>query len=288
MPARRPSWRGHLKLSLVTCPVALYSAIDPSGDVHFHLINPKTGHRIRTVTVDATSDKRVERSDLIKGFEVSKGKFVTLTPEEIDAVKLESTRTIDIESFVPAEEIDRLFWDHPYFLVPDGTLANEPFAVIRSAMERERQVALARLVIGERERLVALEPRDNIIIATTLRSHDEVRDHKGLAPSARAPAKSDMVTIATKIMRQKAAHFDSKKFRDRYEDALRALIKRKQKGEGVIAADEPAEKTGNVVDLMEALRGSLKARGAPKKNATKKRAAAARGKGRTVRKRATA
>lgn len=274
MAARRPSWRGHLKLSLVTCPVALYSAIDPSGEVHFHLINPKSGHRIRTVTVDASSDRRVERKDLVKGFEVAKGKYVTLTPDEIDAVKLESTKTIDIDAFVPAEEIDRLYWDHPYFLAPDGKLANEPFAVIRAAMERAGQVALARVVIGERERLVALEPRDNIIIATTLRSHDEVRDYKGLAPSTRAPAKSDMVTIASKIMRQKAAHFDPKTFTDRYENALRALIKKKQKGKTLIEAPAPESEQSNVVDLMDALRGSLK--GARAAAPRKRKAAASR------------
>jgi DNA end-binding protein Ku len=131
--AARPSWQGHLKLSLVTCPVMLINAISPRGDVHFHLINPETGNRIRVATVDSGTGEPVERKDLVKGFEIAKGAYVTLTPEEIDGVRLESTKTIDIDHFVPEGQIDRLYWDNPYFLVPDGKLAAEPFAVIRAA-----------------------------------------------------------------------------------------------------------------------------------------------------------
>ncbi len=174
--AARPSWQGHLKLSLVTCPVALYNAISPRGDVHFNLINPDTGNRIRMITVDAGTEEPVERKQLVKGFEVAKGEYITVTPEEIESVRLESTKTIEIDSFVPAEDIDRLYWDNPYYLAPDGKMAAEPYAVIRTAMERSGQIALGKLVMSQRERLVALEPRDNGIIATMLRSHDEVRE----------------------------------------------------------------------------------------------------------------
>lgn len=270
--ATRPSWRGHLKLSLVTCPVALYNAITPAGDVHFHLINPDTKHRVKSVVIDATTDEILDRKDLLKGYEFAKGKYVTLTKDEIDAVRLESTKTIDIEKFVPAEEIDRLYWDNPYYLVPDGKLAAEPFAVIREAMERTAQVALGRLVLSQRERLVALEPRDKGIVATTLRSHDEVRDMQQFfddIPSVRID--KEMVSVATKIMAQKQAQFDPSTFKDRYENALRDLIKRKQKGEDVVEAEEPETEESNVIDLMQALQESLKKRGA----APKKRAAAA-------------
>lgn len=273
--ATRPSWKGHLKLSLVTCPVALYNAVSPAGDVHFHLINPKNKHRVHTVTIDATTDEILERKDLLKGFEVSKGKFVTLTQDEIDAVKLESTKTIDIEQFVDADEIDRLYWDNPYFLVPDGKLAAEPFAVIRAAMEEMGQVALGRLVMSQRERLVALEPRGKGIVATTLRSHDEVREAKSYfsdIPNVRMAR--DMVDVAKKIMTQKHAGFDPNKFDDRYEDALRAFIKRKQKGEDVVSSEEPEDETSNVVDLMEALQASLKKKGTKAKSAPKRAAAA--------------
>ena len=274
--ATRPSWRGHLKLSLVTCPVALYNAISPAGDVHFHLINPETKHRVKSVVIDATTDEILERKDLLKGYEFAKGKYVTLTKDEIDAVRLESTKTIDIDKFVPAEDIDRLYWDNPYFLVPDGKLAAEPFAVIRAAMEETGQVALGRVVMSQRERLVALEPRGKGIVATTLRTHDEVRDMKdffGEIPAVRMDR--EMVQVATKIMSQKEAKFDPKTFEDRYEDALRDLIKRKRKGQNVVEADEPEEEESNVIDLMEALQASLKKKGAAKKTAPKKRAAAA-------------
>jgi DNA end-binding protein Ku len=257
MAAARPSWQGHLKLSLVTCPVALYNAISPRGDVHFNLINPKTGNRIRMVTVDAGTDKPVERKNLVKGFEIAKGEYVTVTPEEIDAVRLESTRTIDIDEFVPAADIDRLYWDHPYFLVPDGKMAAEPFAVIRQAMEKTGKVALGRVVMSQRERLLALEPRGHGIIATTLRSHDEVRDvKKAFADIPTVRPSRDMISIAEKIMGQKEADFDPDRFEDHYEDALRRLVKDKQKGHAIVHPDEPD--ATNVVDLMQALQNSLK------------------------------
>jgi DNA end-binding protein Ku len=264
----------------VTCPVALYNAITPAGDVHFHLINPDTKHRVKSVVIDATTDEILERKDLLKGYEFAKGKYVTLTKEEIDAVRLESTKTIDIDKFVPAEDIDRLYWDNPYFLVPDGKLAAEPYAVIRAAMEETGQVALGRLVMSQRERLVALEPRGKGIVVTTLRSHDEVRDLKDFfsdIPAVRMD--KEMIHVATKIMSQKEAKFDPKTFEDRYEDALRDLIKRKRKGQNVVEADEPEDEESNVVDLMEALQASLKKKGVRAKSApARKRAAAATGK----------
>jgi Ku protein len=147
--AYRPTWQGHLKLSLVTCPVALFTATNSGGDVHFNLINPKTNNRIKMITTDPDTGP-IERSELVKGYEVSKGEYILLTNEEINDVKLESTKTIDIERFVAGDEIDRLYWDNPYFLAPDGKLAQEAFGVIRTAMEKSGQIALARVVIGTR------------------------------------------------------------------------------------------------------------------------------------------
>src|SRR5476649_2371230 len=172
--AYRPTWQGHLKLSLVTCPVALYTATNSGGDVHFNLINPKTNNRIKMITTDPDTGP-IERSDLVKGYEVSKGEYILLTNEEINSVKLESTKTIDIERFVAEGEIDRIYWDHPYFLAPDGKLAQEAFAVIREAMKKSGQIALGRVVLSTRERILALEPRDNGILAYSLRTDDEVR-----------------------------------------------------------------------------------------------------------------
>lgn len=268
--AARPSWQGHLKLSLVTCPVALYNAVSPRGEVHFNLINPDTGNRIRMITVDAGTEEPVDRKSLVKGFEIEKGQYVTVTPEEIDSVRLESTKTIDIESFVPAEEIDRLYWDNPYYLVPDGKMAAEPYAVIRAAMERSGQIALGRLVMSQRERLVALEPRDNGIVATTLRTNDEVRAAKQFfddIPNAKPDA--EMIAIAEKIIAQKETDFDPSVFADRYEEALRELIETKRKGKKIVRAEAP--KSTNVVDLMDVLKASLKDSGG------RQRAAAAAG-----------
>jgi DNA end-binding protein Ku len=258
--AARPSWQGHLKLSLVTCPVALYNAVSPRGDVHFNMINPATGNRIRMITVDAGTEEPVERKSLVKGYEIAKGEYVIVTQDEIDAVKLESTKTIDIETFVPSDEIDRLYWDNPYYLVPDGKMAAEPFVVIREAMERSGQIALGRVVMSSRERLIAIEPRDKGLVATILRSRDEVRAAKEYfadIPDARPDP--EMIAIATKIISQKEADFDPSEFTDRYEDALRELIERKQKGHKITRAEEP--KDTNVINLMDALKASLKGGG---------------------------
>lgn len=265
--AARPSWQGHLKLSLVTCPVALYNAISPRGEIRFNLINPDTGNRIRMQTLDAGTDEPVERKDLVKGYEISKGEYITVTQDEIDSVRLESTKTIDIESFVPAEDIDRLYWDNPYYLVPDGKMAAEPYAVIRAAMEKSGQIALGRLVMSQRERLVALEPRDNGIVATMLRTKDEVRAASQFfddIPNAKADA--DMVAIAEKIISQKETDFDPEEFEDRYEDALKELIAKKQKGQRIVKIEEP--KDTNVIDLMSALRASLKDSGGKSRTPT--------------------
>ncbi len=262
--AARPSWQGHLKLSLVTCPVSLYNAVSPRGEVHFNLLNPKTGNRIRMITVDAGTEEPLERKDLVKGFEVAKGEYIQITPEEIESVRLESTKTIDIEAFVPADEIDRLYWDNPYYLVPDGKMAAEPFTVIREAMTRAGQVALGRLVMSQRERLVALEPRDNGIVVTTLRSHEEVRDMKQFfsdIPDIKPDR--DMIAIAEKIIAQKEENFDPTKFDDRYEDALKELIAEKQKGHKIIRKE--AAEPSNVINLMDALKKSLSSPSANKR-----------------------
>jgi DNA end-binding protein Ku len=257
--AYRPTWQGHLKLSLVTCPVALYTAVNSGGDVHFNLINPKTNNRIRMITTDPDTGP-IDRSDLVKGYEVEKGKYILVTDEEIKSVRLESTRTIDIERFVPADEIDRIYWDHPYYLAPDGKLAQEAFAVIREAMTRAGQIALGRVVLSTRERLLALEPRGKGIVATSLRTQDEVRKPDEIF-SQIADVKPDpaMIDIAQRIIEQQEGPFDPSQFVDRYEQALKALIADKQKGHKPVAAAEPEDT--NVVDLMSALRASLQGKG---------------------------
>lgn len=253
--AYRPTWQGHLRLSLVTCPVALYTATNAAGDVHFNLINPKTNNRIKMITTDPDTGP-INRSDLVKGYEVEKGKYILVTDDEIKSVKLESTKTIDIERFVPADEIDRIYWDHPYYLAPDGKMAQEAFAVIREAMARSRQIALGRVVLSTRERILALEPRGEGILAYSLRTDAEVRKESEIFGSiARTKPDPGMIDIAEKIIEQKEGPFDPSKFVDRYEEALKALIAEKQKGHKPVAAEEPEDT--NVVDLMAALKASL-------------------------------
>jgi DNA end-binding protein Ku len=272
MAAGRPTWQGHLRLSLVTCPVAMYTATDSRGDVHFNMLHKKTHNRIRMIPTDPDLGP-IERADIVKGYEYEKGEYVVITQDEIDSVRLESTRTIDIERFVPGSEIDRLYWDNPYFLVPDGKLAAEAYGVIREAMTKEGQVALGRVVMHQRERLLAIEPRDKGMVAWSLRTRREVRDaasYFDAIPEKKPDAA--MIQIAQKIIEQKEGPFDPEQFNDRYEDALRALIKEKQKGKSrKVTVEEPADT--NVVDLMEALRNSLGK--APAKAAAKKPAAKA-------------
>jgi DNA end-binding protein Ku len=253
--AYRPTWQGHLKLSLVTCPVALYTATNSGGDVHFNLINPKTNNRIKMITTDPETGP-VERSDLVKGYEVSKGQYILLTDEEIKSVKLESTKTIDIERFVPREDIDRIYWDNPYYLAPDGKMAQEAFGVIRTAMEKSGQIALGRVVMSTRERILALEPRGKGILAYTIRSDAEVRKPDEIFGGiSDAQPDAAMIAIAEKIIEQQQGPFDASQFVDRYEAALKALIDEKQKGHRVAKVAEPEDT--NVIDLMAALRASL-------------------------------
>ncbi|MFZ5669834.1 MAG: Ku protein [Pseudomonadota bacterium] len=278
--APRPTWSGHLRLSLVTCPVALYTATSPKGDVHFNLLHRDTHNRIRMIPTDPDLGP-VERTDLVKGFEYEKGRYVVVTPAEIEAVRLESTRTIDIERFVDSADIDRLYWDNPYFLAPDGKLAIEAFTVIREAMAKSAKVALGRVVMHQRERLLGIEPRERGMVAWSLRSRDEVRDADeviGDIPARRPDA--SMIEIAGRIIDQLAGAFDPADFTDRYEDALRALIREKQKGKGRLAAVEEPQDT-RVVDLMEALRRSLGKPGGERRAAPGRKAAKAPARRRT-------
>jgi len=253
--AVRPTWQGHLRLSLVSCPVALYTATARSGEVHFNMLEEKTGERIRMVPTNSKG-KQIDRADIVKGYEIEKDRYVVVTDEEIDSVRLETTRTLDVERFVDAEDIDRLYWNDPYYLAPDGETALEAFTVIREAMRKSGKLALGRLVMHQRERLMALEPRDKGILAYSLRTADDVRDPADvfdvipdLKPSPQ------MLEIAGKIIDQQAGAFEPDKFKDRYEDALRALIREKQKGHTIEAPEEPKE--AEVIDLMEALKRSL-------------------------------
>ena len=279
--AARPTWQGHLKLSLVTCPVALFTATTSTNDVRFHLINPETNNRMQMVPTDPDTGP-VERSDLVRGYEVSKDEYVLFDDADFDRVRLESTKTISIDKFVDETEIDRLFWDDPFFVVPEKGAGVEAFAVIRDAMKQQGKVALGCLVLRGKERQLALEVRGKGLVAYTLRAHDEVRDAEdyfGDIPTVKADP--DMVEIASRIIGQKEADFDASDFKDRYDDALREMIKSKTKGgKGTVDVAEPDDT--NVIDLMAALKKSLQgsaggatpasAKKAPAKSAATKKA----------------
>jgi len=255
----RPIWQGHLRLSLVSCPVALFTATSRSSDISFHLLNPETNNRIRMVPTDPDTGP-VERSDLVKGYEVSKNNYVVVTAKELDAVKLETTHTMEIERFVDADDIDRLFWNQPYYLVPNEDSGVDAYVVIRDALRETGRIALGRVVMHTRERLVALEPRDKGIVAYTLRMRNEVAEPKtAFRDIPEGHPSKQMVEIATRIIEQQEGPFDPDRFKDRYEEALRDLIRRKEKGEKIVQA-EPVADT-NVIDLMAALKKSLKHKG---------------------------
>ena len=256
--APRAYWKGSLKLSLVTCPVALYPASTAAEKTRFHMINRETGNRLKPQMVDAETGDIVEGEDKARGYELTKGKYVEVEKDELEAVQIESNHTIDIDSFVPADEIDKRYLNHPYYIVPDGKAGVDAFAVIRDAMKDQERVALARIVLTNREHVIAIEPLGKGLLGTTLRYPYELRDEADYFDDIKSPKISkDMVELASHILDSKAAHFNPKEFKDEYETALKALVKRKAAGKPIKAV-EREERPGNVVSLMDALKQSLK------------------------------
>lgn len=270
--APRAYWKGTLKLSLVTCPVALYPASTAVAKTRFHMINRETGNRLKQQMVDSETGDIVEDGQKARGYELKKGQYVEIEPEELDAVKIESNHTIDIESFVPRDEIDKRYLDHPYYLVPDGKAGVDAFAVIRDAMKDQDRVALARIVLTNREHVMTIEPLGKGLLGTTLRYPYELRDEDAYFDDIKTPKITrDMVELAGHILDSKAAHFDPSTFKDEYEDALKALVRRKAAGKPIKTA-EPEERPSNVVNLMDALKQSLQGRsGAKRSRATARR-----------------
>jgi DNA end-binding protein Ku len=251
-------WQGHLKLSLVTCPVALYKATDPKGGVAFHLINPSTGSRIVQVVKDPTTDEELDRRSLVRGFEIARNEYVLVDPEELKALRVASTRVLEIERFVPAAAIDRIYWDEPYYLAPAEKSGVEAFSVILEAMRAKERIGIGKLVLSMRERICALEPRADRLLLTTLRTHEDILPASAAGDGEPLP-KPDrrMLEIAAKIVDQLEGKFDPATFKDRYEDAVRDLIARKKKGQQAITAPPVEHRDGKVINLMEALRRSL-------------------------------
>lgn len=291
--AARATWKGHLRLSLVSCAVGMHGAVSSAGSLKCHTINRKTGNRIREEVVDSVTGDPVAREDRVKGCEAAKDELIAVEADELEAISLESTHTINIESFVERAEVDERYLDRPYYLAPEDRISREAFAVIRDAMKKAKVAGLGRVVIFKRERVVLLEPYRDGMLATLLRYEDEVRSPTAVFEGLGAfDAPADMSRLAAELIQRHRAKFDPSRFRDRYEEALTALVraksaKAKGKGRGAKAKGEEALPTAsNVVSLMDALKRSIateKGGGEGRASKPEKAKAAASGKaGRTT------
>jgi DNA end-binding protein Ku len=259
--APRPNWKGYLKLSLVSCPVALYTATSSNSRISLHILNRETGNRVKRQWIDAETGDVVDTDAQVHGYEVDRHDYVEVEDEDLDKIALESTHTIDIERFVPRRDVDPLYMDTPYFLIPNDEVGREAFAVIREAMRQEKMVGIAKVVLARRERIVMLEPRESGIVATTLRYANEVRpaaDYFEDIPEIDVPA--EMLDLAKHIIQTKEGKFEPERFQDRYEAALVEMIKEKKAGHEP-RAPAAAPRPSNVVNLMDALRRSVEESG---------------------------
>lgn len=256
--AERPVWRGHLRLALVSCPVALYPAHHPASDLHFHFINPTTGHRIRMLTLDAGTEEEVARRDLVRGYEFKKDHYLVLTDEDFQSVRIDSSSVLTVDKFVDAAAIDPIYYDAAYYMAPDGEAGEDVYVVLREAIARSGRVALSREVIARRERAVAIMPLGKGLVAHTLHETRDLHDPSELFASVPALRPDpEMVKLATQLVDRQTARFDPADIEDRYEARLRELIEAKLRGEGLAEAPEPDEERKNVIDLMTALKQSL-------------------------------
>jgi DNA end-binding protein Ku len=289
--APRAYWKGYLKLSLVSCPVALFPASSEREKISFHQINKNTGNRIKYRKIDAETEEEVDAADIVKGYEVGKGEYIELEPEELEAIAIESTRTIEIDEFVPKKEIDDLYLNNPYYLVPDGEVGQQAFAVIREAIRNEGMVALGRVVFTSREHVMALEPRGKGLLGITLRYPYEIRkEDQYFDEIENEKIPKDMLQLASHIVETKAGHFKPEKFEDHYEEALKELLKKKRAGEKIEAPKE--REPAKVINLMDALRRSVSAERAggarrkPSRSSTERRTAKRAGRSSARQKRA--
>jgi DNA end-binding protein Ku len=271
--APRSTWKGHLKLSLVSCPVRLYNAVSRTERVAFHLLHKDTHNRIQMKPHDPELGA-VERSDLVKGYEYEKDQYVIFNDEDFDKVQIESSKAIVIEKFVDANQVDEIYFDSPYYLAPDGAVAEETFRVVQWAMRDKNKVALSRIVLSSRERLIALTVRDKGLLVMTLRNADEVRDaDQFFTDIEEEKPDQEMLDLASALIEQKSATFDPSEFKDRYHDAVVEMVKAKVKGQEPVIATAPER--GKVINLMDALRQSLDGdRKPPAKSRPRKEAAA--------------
>src|SRR4051812_19897200 len=269
--APRANWKGFLRLSLVTCPVALYPATSDSEKISFNQINKKSGHRIKYAKVDADTGEEVSNDDIIKGFKVDTDTYIEVSKDELENIALESTRTIDIDEFVPKSSIDPRYLIRPYYLVPDGKVGHDAFAVIRETIRNMDMVAIGRVVLTSREHIIGLEPMGKGLLGTLLRYPYEVRDEREYFDEIQdVKVTKDMLDLAKHIVSQKTADFEPERFEDHYEEALTELINAKRQGKTISPRARPSG--GNVVDLKDALKKSI-ASEAPAKDKKPRKAA---------------
>jgi DNA end-binding protein Ku len=253
--APRPAWKGYLKLSLVSCAVRVYSALARKEKVSFHLLHKDTHNRIQMKPHDPEVGP-VERSDLVKGYEYEKGKYVIFTEEDLEKIQIESSKAIVIEKFVDAGNVDPIYLELPYYVAPDGAVAEETFRVIQWAMREKQKTAPSRVVLSNRERLIALMCRDKGFLMLTLRAADQVRDHTEFFADIKEEAPDpEMLELAERLIEQRSGAFDPSEFRDRYHDAVLEMVKAKVKGQEPVLAKAP--EPGKVINLMDALKRSL-------------------------------
>ena len=255
--APRANWKGFLRLSLVTCPVALYPATSDTEKVSFNQINKKTGHRIKYAKVDAETGEEVSNEDIVKGYKVDTDTYIEVTRDELEDIALESTHTIEIDEFVPKDEIDNRYLIRPYYLVPDGKVGHDAFAVIRETVRSMNKVAIGRVVLTNREHIIALEPLGKGLMGTLLRYPYEVRNEQEYFDDIQdVKITKDMLELAKHIVEQKSGDFEPEDFEDHYESALIDLINKKRSGVRLPAKTAP-KASGNVINLMDALKKSL-------------------------------
>jgi DNA end-binding protein Ku len=266
--APRSFWKGYLKLSLVTCPVAMTPATTDNEKVKFHTLNRKTGNRVVSQYVDSVSGKAVDEDEEVKGYQRSEDEYVMLEDDEIEAVGLESTRTIDIQMFVPRDSIDWIWYDKPHYLTPDDPVGEEAFSVIRDAMEATGQVGISRLVMYRRERAVMLEPRGRGIVLWTLRYGDEVRDRDAYFGDIKnEKVDSNLMTLVRTLIDERVKPWDPKMVDDPVQDRLLEIIAAKKKGKKRPAKpkESASEPPSNVVNIMDALKKSIASESKSKK-----------------------
>ena len=255
---QRPIWRGHLRLALVSCPIALYSANHDRGSLHFNLINPATGNRIRMTTQDAETGDTLSRGDLVKGYEFKKDHYLIIDDEDFESARIESSSTVKVDKFVDADSIDPIYFDGSYYVAPDGDAGQDVYIVLRDAIASTGKIALARLVIARREHPIAIMPMGKGLVIHTLHEERDLNDYAGLfdhLPAAKPDP--DMIQLATQLIDRQTGKYDPADVEDRYETRLRAMIEAKLKGEGIEPEAEEEPDRSNVVDLMAALKKSL-------------------------------